>query len=31
MKGFDKRLFNTGTLYNAIKFKSKKARVEGWV
>ena len=29
MKGFDKRLFNTGTLYNAIKFKSKKARVEG--
>lgn len=29
IKGFDKRLFETGTLYNAIKFRSKKARVEG--
>ena len=31
IKGFDKRLFEKGTLYNAIKFRSKKARVEGWV
>lgn len=29
IKGFDKRLFETGTLYNAIKYRSKKARVEG--
>lgn len=29
IKGFDKRLFEIGTLYNAIKFRSKKARVEG--
>lgn len=29
IKGFDKRLFEKGTLYNAIKFKSKRARVEG--
>lgn len=29
IKGFDKRLFETGTLYNAIKFRSKKARAEG--
>ena len=28
IKGFDKRLFETGKLYNAIKFKSRKARVE---
>lgn len=29
IKGFDKRLFEKGTLYNAIKYRSKKARVEG--
>ena len=29
IKGFDKRLFETGLLYNSIKFRSKKARVEG--
>lgn len=29
IKGFDKRLFEKGTLYKAIKFRSKKARVEG--
>ena len=29
IKGFDKRLFEEGTLYNAIKYRSKKARVEG--
>jgi hypothetical protein len=29
MKGFDKRLFEKGTLYKAIKFKSKKAKVQG--
>lgn len=29
IKGFDKRLFEKGTLYNAIKFRTKKARVEG--
>ena len=29
IKGFDKRLFEKGTLYNSIKFRSKKAKVEG--
>lgn len=29
IKGFDKRLFEEGTLYNAIKFRSRKAKVEG--
>ena len=29
IKGFDKRLFEKGTLYNAIKYRSKKARVQG--
>ena len=29
IKGFDQRLFEKGTLYNAIKFRSKKAKVEG--
>ena len=29
IKGFDQRLFEKGTLYNAIKYRSKKARVEG--
>lgn len=29
IKGFDKRLFEVGTLYNSIKFRSKKTRVEG--
>lgn len=28
IKGFDKRLFETGKLYNAIKYRSKKARVQ---
>ena len=29
IKGFDQRLFEKGTLYNAIKYRSKKAKVEG--
>lgn len=29
IKGFDKRLFEKGTLYNAIRYRSKKARVQG--
>ena len=29
IKGFDKRLYETGRLYDAIKYRSKKARVEG--
>ena len=29
IKGFDKRLFEKGTLYKAIKYRSKKARVQG--
>lgn len=29
IKGFDKRLFEKGRLYNAIKYRSKKAKVEG--
>ena len=29
IKGFDKRLFEKGTLYNSIKFRSKKGKVEG--
>lgn len=29
IKGFDKRLFEKGTLYNAIKYRSKKVRIEG--
>lgn len=29
IKGFNQRLFEKGTLYNAIKYRSKKARVEG--
>lgn len=29
IKGFDKRLFETGTLYKAIKYRSKKARIQG--
>ena len=28
IKGFDQRLFEKGTLYNAIKYRSKKAKVE---
>lgn len=29
IKGFDQRLFEKGTLYNAIKYRSQKAKVEG--
>ena len=29
IKGFDQRLFEKGTLYNAIKYRSRKAKVEG--
>ena len=29
IKGFDQRLFEKGTLYNAIRYRSKKAKVEG--
>lgn len=29
IKGFNQRLFEKGTLYNAIKYRSKKAKVEG--
>lgn len=29
IKGFDKRLFEKGRLYNAIKYRSKKAKAEG--
>ncbi len=29
IKGFDQRLFETGQLYKSIRYRSKKARVEG--
>lgn len=29
IKGFDQRLYETGKLYNSIKYRTKKARVEG--